>query len=112
MIAFLSAPYFKSAYSNSARHLTAFYALFIFAGLMNCFSARSERFSIFSGIFKNRLFLSIMIFISVIQMLIVYFGGSLFRSTPLTLGELLTVASLSATVLVFDSIRRLLAKLT
>ena len=111
LIAFLSAPYFKSAYSNSARHLTAFYALFIFAGLMNCFSARSERFSIFSGIFKNRLFLSIMIFISVIQMLIVYYGGPLFRSTPLSLAELGIALALACSVLAFDTVRRIFARL-
>ena len=111
LVAFLCAPYFKSVYSDSAHHLTAFYALFIFAGLMNCFSARSERFSIFSGIFKNRLFLSIMLFISLIQMLIIYLGGPLFRSTPLSPYELGVAILLSISVLLFDTIRRIFAKL-
>jgi magnesium-transporting ATPase (P-type) len=111
LIAFLSAPYFKSIYRDPTHHLTAFYALFIFAGLMNCFSARSERFSIFSCIFKNRLFLSIMLFISVIQMLIVYFGGPLFRSTPLSAHELGVALLLAISVLLFDTVRRIFAKL-
>ena len=111
LIAFLSAPFFKSIYPDSARHLTAFYALFIFSGLMNCFTARSERFSILSGIFKNRLFLTIMLFISVIQMLIIYFGGPLFRSTPLSAHELAVALLPALSVLVFDSVRRIFAKL-
>lgn len=111
LIVFLCAPYFKSIYPNSAHHLTAFYALFIFSGLMNCFSARSERFSIFSGILKNRLFLTIMLFISAIQMLIVYFGGPLFRSTPLSFAELGVAILLALSVLLFDTVRRIFAKL-
>lgn len=111
LVFFLCYGGFRSYFGSLDRHLTAFYALFIFAGIANSFTARSERTFIFSGLFGNKAFLLIMSFITAIQMLIVYFGGSLFRSTPLTLSELITVASLSATVLLFDSIRRIFAKL-
>lgn len=111
LILFLRAPYFKAYYGSLARHLTAFYALFIFAGLVNCFTARSDRLFIFSGILKNKLFLIIMTFISAIQILIVYFGGHWFRSTPLSINELLLVVSVALFVLLFDSIRRIFAKL-
>ena len=111
LVFFLSYPAFRAYFGSLTRHLTAFYALFIFCGIANSFTARSERMFIFSGLFKNRAFLAIMSFITAIQIIIVYFGGSLFRSAPLTFGELISVTLLSLTVLVFDSIRRFFAKL-
>ncbi len=109
---FLTAPYFRSFYSSIPRQLTAFYALFIFAGLANCFTARSERLYIFSEIGKNKLFIIIMVFILSIQLLIVYFGGAWFRSTPLSARELMCTVVLAMTVFVFDTVRRLFVKLT
>ena len=111
LVFFISSPFFKSFYGSLSRHLCAFYALFIFAGIANSFTARSDRAFIFFGILKNRIFLTIMSVITAIQILIVYFGGTLFRSMPLTIPELLSVILLSLTVLVFDSIRRIFAKL-
>ena len=53
----------------------------------------------------------IMAFITAIQMLIVYFGGDLFRSTPLSIGEIACIVLLALSVLAFDGIRRVLQKL-
>ena len=92
--------------------MTAFYALFIFAGLVNCLCARSERLWIFSNIFKNKLFLTIMALISVIQMLIIYYGGELFRSAPLSSREVYMVLSLAALVFAFDAVRRTVTRLS
>ncbi len=93
-------------------HMTAFYALFIFAGLFNCFGARCERLWILSNIEKNKSFMVIMALISVIQILIVYFGGELFRSTPLLARELLFVILLAFTVVPFEMWRRIIYKLS
>jgi magnesium-transporting ATPase (P-type) len=114
LVLFLLHPYFKTVYfptSNEA-FMTAFYALFIFSGLMNCLCARSERLWIFSNILKNKLFVAIMALISVIQLIIIYYGGELFRSYPLTVGELNLVLLLSFTVLIFDAVRRIVEKLS
>ena len=111
LVFFLTFAPIRSFYKSSARLLSAFYALFIFSGIANSFTARSERMFIFFGILRNKAFLLIMSFITVIQMLIVYYGGSLFRSSPLTLAELAFVILLSLTVLVFDGIRRVFRKL-
>lgn len=108
---FISARLFKNLYGTLDRHLCAFYALFIFTGILNSFTARSDRMLLFFGIRKNRLFLLIMSSIVVIQLLIIYFGGELFRSVSLTLKELLFVVLLSITVLVFDTFRRIFTKL-
>jgi magnesium-transporting ATPase (P-type) len=111
LIFFLSYRGFRNYFTSLPRLLTAFYALFIFCGIVNSFTARSERMFIFSGLLKNKAFILIMSFITMIQILIVYFGGALFRSTPLTLKELSTVALLAFSVFIFDSIRRIFAKL-
>lgn len=112
LVAFLSLDMFSDLFVNSAHHLSAFYALFIFSGLANCFSARADRFWLFSGIGKNRLFVFIMLFISVIQLLMIYLGGSLFRSAPLTPTELGTVVALALSVIAFDLLRRVIKKLS
>ncbi len=113
-IFFLTSPVFKSFYnyySSSDAFFTAFYALFVFIGLSNCLGARSERLWLFSNISKNRLFIIILFFISVIQIFMIYQGGVLFRCVPLTLGELWFALSLSLSVLPFDVVRRIVEKL-
>ena len=111
LVFFISSDVIRHFYGSISRHLTAFYALFIFSGIANSFAARSDRVFIFFGLLKNKAFLFIMGFITSIQILIIYYGGSLFRSTPLTLKELACAVSLSLTVLIFDTVRRIFAKL-
>lgn len=111
LVIFLTSSFFTGLFPILSRRLAAFYALFIFAGLFNCLSSRSERLFIFHGLFKNKLFLLILSFISAVQILIIYFGGELFRSTPLHLIELIIVVLLASSVLVFDGIRRFFVKL-
>lgn len=91
--------------------LTAFYALFIFAGIFNCFGARCERMWILSNIEKNKAFALIMFFICVIQIVMIYYGGVLFRTMPLLPRELITVLLLAFTVVPFEMLRRIFYKL-
>ena len=109
---FLILPAFAGRYRGEAEHLTAFYALFIFSGIFSCFSARSERLWIFSGIGKNRAFSLIMLLITAVQIAMIYFGGEMFRSVPLTLRELSLAFSLAATVIPFDILRRIISRLS
>ncbi|MBQ7390451.1 MAG: calcium-translocating P-type ATPase, PMCA-type [Clostridia bacterium] len=111
LVLFLSFMPFRILFGSPEKHLSAFYALFIFSGIVNSFTARSERIFIFFGLLKNRAFLFIMAFITAIQVLIVYFGGSLFRSFPLSLREIGIVILLSLTVFLFDGVRRIFQKL-
>jgi len=112
LVAFLRIDRIAAIYGSTASLLTAFYALFIFTGIINSFTARSERLWLFSNIGKNKPFVLIMLFISVIQLLIVYFGGDLFRSTPLTPAKLGFAIVFSLLVLLFDLIRRITQKMT
>lgn len=111
LVLFLRHDVFRSVYHTRESLLSAFYALFIFAGLFNCFSARSERLWIFSNIGKNKPFIIIMLLVSVIQILIIYFGGVLFRSVPLTPRELSVAIGFGMLVFPFDTLRRIFAKL-
>ena len=113
-IAFLSLDFFRGMFRPSVTNgyfMTGFYALFIFAGIFNCFGARCERMWILSNIRKNRPFIFIMIFISVIQIIMIYYGGQAFRTLPLGIGELIRVILLAASVVPFEMIRRVIYKL-
>ena len=114
-IAFLSLGAFRDMFRQSAGDsyfMTGFYALFIFAGLFNCFNSRSERLLMFSGISKNKPFLLIMALIAVIQIVMIYFGGEVFRTAPLTAGELVSCILLASTVVPFEMIRRIFKKIS
>jgi magnesium-transporting ATPase (P-type) len=91
--------------------LTAFFALFIFTSVLTCFSARSDRLAYLDGILKNRVFIAIMIMISVVQIAFIYLGGSVLRTLPLTVSELLYTLSLSVLVIPAELLRRILWRL-
>ena len=114
-VSFLHFGFFKSLFRESPADtifLTGFYALFVFAGIFNCFNSRSERLWLFSNISRNKPFILIMGAISAIQIFMIYFGADMFRSAPLTFRELLNVVLLAATVIPFDIIRRIFKKLS
>ncbi len=107
-ILFLKLPFIQDIYRNDSRYLmSAFFGLFIFMNIFNSFNARTNRLNIFSNIFKNKVFLSITIFIVVVQLLLIYYGGSLFRTIGLTFKELQFMILVSITVIPVDFIRKL-----
>lgn len=90
--------------------LSAFFAMFIFTGIFVCFISRTARINILSGISKNVAFVVIMLLISLMQISFIYFGGELFRATPLIFSDLVTVILISFSVVIFDFITKLLYK--
>ncbi|MBO7310582.1 MAG: cation-transporting P-type ATPase [Clostridia bacterium] len=89
-------------------HLTAFFALFIFTSVFNCFNCRGDRLKMLSGISKNPAFIAIMLMIAIAQVVFVYLGGELLRTAPLTLSELLYTLLLSLSVFPIEFVRRLI----
>ena len=87
--------------------LTAFFALFIFASVFNCFNARTDRLKLSAGLRENPIFLGIMVAVLLIQLLFIYVGGSVLRTAPLTAKELGITMLLSLTVFPFDFLRKL-----
>ncbi|MCL2388273.1 MAG: calcium-translocating P-type ATPase, PMCA-type [Defluviitaleaceae bacterium] len=111
-LAFFKLPFFAEAFRNDERYLlTAFFALFIFAGVFNSLNARTYRLNIFSYIERNKMFIAIMIAVSVMQLLLIYYGGAVFRTTGLNFSELTLVIALASTVIIFDLGRKIFLRL-
>lgn len=108
-ILFLKLPFFQRIYGRGVGNeifMTAFFALFIFASVCNSFNARTTRIKIMANLWKNKGFIFIMIFISLITLLIIYYGGTVLRTTDLTFFELQFVVLLALTVIPVDIIRK------
>ncbi len=112
---FLLSPYTKSLFRYSPDNiylLTAFFALFIFTSVLHCFNCRTDRLKLFSGISKNKAFISIMILICAVQISFIYLGGAVLRTAPLSADELKITLLLSLCVIPIELIRKLLARLS
>jgi magnesium-transporting ATPase (P-type) len=96
---------------GSISHLTAFFAFFIFMGVFNCFNARTDSLFLLRGISKNRAFIMVMLAVMTIQIALVYLGGSVLRTVPLPLQELLFTMSFAALVFPFELLRKLFWRL-
>ncbi len=111
---FLKSPAVSAIFRPAADriyHLTAFFALFIFSSVFNCFNARTDRLKLNAGLGKNPVFLLIMGAILFIQIAFVYLGGSVLRTAPLLPRELLFTMLLSLAVFPADLIRKALRRL-
>lgn len=91
--------------------LTAFFALFIFSSVFNCFNARTDRLSAFAGLGRNPVFIGIMTAVLTIQLLFVYLGGAVLRTMPLTPRELGLTMLISLSVFPLEFLRKLLWRL-
>ena len=87
-------------------YMTLFFAMFIFMGIGIAICTRTEKLNIFFGITKNKAFLLIMPAVAAVQLLIIYFGGEIFRCVPLEANELAICAVLAFTVIPADLIRK------
>ena len=110
-IFFLKSNYILSIYNNNYQNLmSAFFGLFIFIDIFNSFNARTERLNIFANIFKNKFFIFIILFITIIQLLLIYLGGNMFRTIPLSFKELEFMILYASTVIPIDMLRKLIIK--
>ncbi len=112
-LVFLKAPLFKTLFryeENPLYFYTAFFALFVFSGLFNGFNARTERVNLFSHLSGNKMFVVFILLVMGVQLLLVYFGGTVFRCAGLTASELLITLALSFTVIPVDLVRKAIAK--
>jgi len=109
--AFLKLPVFHRLYgSTESGFLTAFFALFVFSGLFSAFCARCDGLHLLQGLSKNRSFLLIMLVCGLVQVLLITFGGTLFRTQPMDSTAFLQILLLAATVIPFDLLRKALLK--
>ena len=98
--------------ADSIYLLTAFFALFIFSSVWNCFNARTDRLRLLAGIHRNKGFCLIMAAVLIVQILFVYIGGAVLRTAPLTARELWVTFLLSLTVFPAEAVRKIWRRLS
>ena len=91
--------------------LTAFFGLLIFISIFNALSARTNRLNIIANIKKNKVFIAIIGFITIVQIFLIYKGGNLFRTHGLNMKEFIIMFILSISVLPVDFIRKIIIKM-
>jgi len=93
--------------------LSIFFSLFVLLQFWNLFNAKTlgTNNSTFHRFFSNKSFLVISLFILVMQILIVQFGGKLFRTVPLRIEDWLLVIAGSSMVLWVGEFTRLLKRI-
>ena len=110
-IVFLKSPIILSFFRyNEGYLMTAFFGLFIFIDIFNCFNARNNRLNILANIDKNKFFIIIMIFIVMVQVILIYKGGAIFRTTGLSGDEFIMMVLLASTVIPIDWVRKIFLK--
>ena len=107
---FLKLPLINNIFSNVEHKMTAFFTMFIFLSVFNSFNARTHRINIFAHLKDNKMFIVIILFIVIIQVLIIYSGTSLFQTTSISIKEFILVLILSFTIIPFDILRKILIK--
>ena len=95
---------------NDKYLMTAFFGLFIFMSIFNSFNARTNRLNILSNITKNKVFLIITLFIVVVQILMIYYGGDTFRTSGLNIREFMIMILIALTVIPIDFLRKIFLK--
>ena len=106
---FLKLPFFKLLIRQNPDNryfMTAFFTLFVFMGIFNAFNARTERYDLLYLINKNKMFIMIFMFVCLVQIIFIYYGGSIFRTYGLTIAELVKILLISFTVIPVDLLRK------
>lgn len=112
-ILFLKLDFISNLFRRSSDNiylLTAFFGLFIFISIFNSFNARTHRLNLFSKIYKNKAFIFVIMFIIIVQVYLIYFGGSMFRTKGLTITEFIIMLLIALTVIPFDMLRKIYLK--
>ena len=108
---FLKSKYIFSIYRNNYTYLmSAFFGLFIFIDIFNSLNARTERLNIFANILKNKVFIIILLLIVTIQIIMIYYGGNMFRTIGLSFKELEFMIILASSVIPIDILRKIIIK--
>ena len=112
-VLFLKLPIISSIFRDGLNNeylMSAFFGLFIFIGIFNSFNARTSRINVFANLFKNKVFLCVIVFIAIIQIILIYYGGNLFRTVGLNFKEFNFMLFLAFTVIPFDWCRKYFLK--
>lgn len=90
--------------------LTGYFCFFIFISVFNAFNARTDQMNLFDNIGGNKGFLKIIALIVIVQILMTYFGGAVFRCYGLNAQEWAFVLALAISIIPVDLIRKVIWK--
>ncbi|MDR0410614.1 MAG: calcium-translocating P-type ATPase, PMCA-type [Treponema sp.] len=85
---------------------TAYFAFFIFIAVFNAFNARTDKLNLFDSISGNKNFLKILLLIAVVQVILVYVGGGVFKCNGLNGAQWGVVLIAAASIIPVDLIRK------
>lgn len=105
-ICFFKVPDIETLFHSHAAYLTGFFGFFVFINNFNKFNVRVDDVALFDHILQNRGFLRIVGLIFLIQVLITYFGGEMFRTVALRPVEWVYIVIFSLTIVLFDLVRK------
>ncbi len=99
---FLCLPSVRARFVSETAFLGGFFTLFILSGLSNAFNARTSGMRLLRGLKDNRTFVAIVASSTAIQLFLLRFGGTVFRTVPLPVQTVLWIAALSTSVIPAD----------
>lgn len=113
-IVFLKADFIKDIFERSenseAVFLTAFFAVFVFLNNFNKLNVRVEGTNLFHHITQNQGFIRVVFIIFVVQVVLTYFGGEMFRTYALNLQDWIWIMAISFLIIPFDLVRKMIFK--
>ncbi|MDR1442568.1 MAG: cation-translocating P-type ATPase [Bifidobacteriaceae bacterium] len=112
LIAPFSADLFRTGPSGDPDRylLTGYFSFFIFVAVFNAFNARTDQLNLFDNIRRNLGFVNIILLISVVQVLMTYFGGPILAGYGLTISEWGFVLLLAILIIPVDLIRKVIMR--
>ena len=105
---FLKSNVVKMIYGDNLSLMTAFFGLFIYIDIFNAFNARTNRINTFSSVQKNKVFIIIFAFIIIVQTLLIYYGGEVFRTSGLSFINYIIMVIIAFLVIPFDILRKII----
>ena len=89
---------------------TFMFSTFILAIIWNSLNARTESMNLFEHISENRNFILVMTAVTIIQIIIIQFGGNVFGTTPLTLQNWIVAILIAFMIIPIDLVRKEIVK--
>jgi magnesium-transporting ATPase (P-type) len=104
---FLMSGYIQHIVGDPRSFATVFFTFFMFLNICNAFNARTTRVNIFAGIKENKAFIIIMALIVIAQFIIIYYGGGVFRTNPISFTYVALATVLSLLMIPAEMLRKI-----
>jgi len=93
---------------GAAYAMTGFFMFFMFINIFNSFNARTHELNPLSYLSLNKVFVVIMGFVSIASAGMIFFGGAIFRTVPLSFIDFIIVIMLALLIFPADMLRKII----